>query len=55
MNEVAHKLENAENELSKFKSTEKIVQIDEQSKKLVEFLSNLETEKLKTDLDLRHL
>ncbi|MCB9211164.1 MAG: polysaccharide biosynthesis tyrosine autokinase [Ignavibacteriales bacterium] len=52
LKEVAHNLENAENDLSYFKSTEKIAQIDEQSKQLVTFLSNLESEKLKTDLSL---
>ncbi|MBK7107161.1 MAG: polysaccharide biosynthesis tyrosine autokinase [Ignavibacteriae bacterium] len=52
LKDVAHNLENAEQELSNFKSQEKIVQIDEQSKQLVEFLSNLESEKLKAELDL---
>ncbi|MFZ1290809.1 MAG: polysaccharide biosynthesis tyrosine autokinase [Melioribacteraceae bacterium] len=52
LKDVAHNLENAEGELSSFKSQEKIVQIDEQSKQLVEFLSNLESEKLNAELDL---
>jgi len=52
LNEVAENLAAADDSLSKFKSDEKIVQIDEQSKKIVEFLSNLETEKLNTDLEL---
>lgn len=49
---VSQNLENAEADLSYFKSKEKIIQIDEQSKQLVEFLSNLESEKLKTELEL---
>jgi capsular exopolysaccharide synthesis family protein len=52
LNEVALNLTIAENNLSNFKSSEKIAQIDEQSKKLVEFISNLESEKLKNDLEL---
>ena len=52
LQEVAKKLEDAENELSSYKSNEQIAQIDEQSKKIVEFLSNLESEKLKNDLEL---
>jgi tyrosine-protein kinase Etk/Wzc len=52
LNEVAKNLEAAEDSLSAYKATEQLVQIDEQSRKLVEFISNLESEKLKTDLDL---
>lgn len=52
LKEVSKKLADAENELSKYKSSEQIAQIDEQSKKTVEFLSNLENEKLKNDLEL---
>lgn len=52
LNEVAQNLATADDSLSIFKSDSKIVQIDEQSKKIVEFLSNLETEKLETDLEL---
>ena len=52
LNEVAKKLSNSENKLSDFKSTAKIAQIDEQSKTLVEFISNLESEKLKNALEL---
>ena len=52
LQEVASKLEAAENELSEFKSTEQIAEIDEQSKQVVEFLSNLENEKLSNDLEL---
>jgi len=52
LQEVAQNLENAENELSNYKSNEQIANIDEQSKKIIEFLSNLESEKLKNELDL---
>lgn len=52
LNEVSSKLSAAEDSLSKFKSNEKIVQIDEQSKSLVEFISNLESEKLANSLEL---
>lgn len=51
LNEVSAKLSAAEDNLSKFKSNEKIVQIDEQSKSLVEFISNLESEKLANSLE----
>lgn len=53
LKEVSENLKNSENELSLFKSKENIVQIDEQSKNMIGFLSNLESEKLKNDLDLR--
>ncbi len=52
LKDVSHNLENAESDLSYFKSKEKIIQIDEQSKQLIDFLSNLESEKLKTELEL---
>ena len=52
LQEVTRKLEAAENALSEYKSNEQIAEIDEQSKKVVEFLSNLENEKLKNDLEL---
>lgn len=52
LKEVAENLEIAQNELTNYKSREKLSQIDEQSKSLVGFISNLESEKLKTDLDL---
>ncbi len=52
LQEVSEKLSNAENELSYFKSQEQIVQIDEQSKKLIEFISNLESVKFENDLEL---
>jgi capsular exopolysaccharide synthesis family protein len=49
---IKEKLENAENELSKFKSDNQIVIMNESSKDIIEFLSNLESEKIKVDLDL---
>lgn len=49
---IKEKLENAENELSKFKSDNQIVIMNESSKDIIEFLSNLEGEKIKVDLDL---
>ena len=52
LKDVSQNLETSENELKSFKSREKIVQIDEQSKKLIEFLSNLESEKFKAELEL---
>ncbi len=52
LNKVAENLEVAEKNLSEYKSKEQIIQIDEQSKKIIEFLSNLENEKLKNDLEL---
>lgn len=51
LEDVAKNLEVAEKDLSDFKSKEKIIQIDEQSKSLVSFLSNLESEKLNTALE----
>ncbi len=52
LKEISLKLENAENELSYFKSKEKLISIDKRSKSIIEFLSRLEAEKLKTDLEL---
>jgi len=52
LKEISLKLDNAENELSFFKSSAKIATIDSRSKSLVDFLSTLEAEKLKTDLEL---
>lgn len=49
---IKEKLENAEHELSKFKSDNQIAIMDESSKNIIEFLSNLEGEKIKVDLDL---
>ncbi|MCB9211400.1 MAG: polysaccharide biosynthesis tyrosine autokinase [Ignavibacteriales bacterium] len=52
LQDISKKLQDAENELSTYKASEKIVQIDEQSRQMVEFLSNLESEKLNTELEL---
>jgi tyrosine-protein kinase Etk/Wzc len=52
LNDISKNLEDAEDTLSRYKTTEKIADIDEQSKNIVQFLSNLESEKLKTDLEL---
>ncbi len=52
LQDISAKLRKAENDLSEFKSTHKITTIDENSKDIVEFLSSLETEKVKTDLEL---
>ncbi|HEX2868551.1 MAG TPA: polysaccharide biosynthesis tyrosine autokinase [Ignavibacteriales bacterium] len=52
LNDVSEKLKNAERNLSEFKSAKKLTSIDENSKNLVDFLSSLEAEKIKTDLDL---
>ena len=49
---IKEKLENAENELSKFKSDNQIAIMDESSKDIIESLSNLEGQKIKVDLDL---
>ena len=53
LHEMSDKLKKAEDELSKFKSEKQIVAIDEKSKDLVLFLSNLESEEIKADLELR--
>lgn len=52
LNDVSDKLKNAERNLSEFKSSKSLTSIDENSKNLVDFLSNLEAEKIKTDLEL---
>ncbi len=52
LKEISLKLENAENELSYFKAKEKLISVDKRSKSIIDFLSRLETEKLKTDLEL---
>ncbi len=52
LKKISLKLENAENELSYFKSKEKLISVDKRSKSIIDFLSRLETEKLKTDLEL---
>ncbi len=45
-------LDDSENELSQFKSANKVVIIDENSKESIKVLSNLESEKTKTELEL---
>ncbi len=52
LQEVSKSLAEAEDSLSKFKSRENIAQMDEHSKKIIDFLSELESEKLKNDLEL---
>ncbi len=52
LNDVSKNLDAAEDSLSKFKRAEKIANITEQSKSIIQFLSNLESEKLKNDLEL---
>lgn len=50
--DVSRKLREAENELSDFKSQNRILQVDENSRKTLNFLTNLEAEKIKTELEL---
>ncbi|MGE5402457.1 MAG: GumC family protein, partial [Ignavibacteriales bacterium] len=52
LQDVSEKLKMAEGELSRFKASKQITSIDENSKNLVDFLSNLEAEKIKTNLEL---
>ena len=52
LKEVQKKLKNAENELTNYQSKEQLVSIDERSRNLIDFLSNLETEKFQTSLEL---
>lgn len=52
LHDVSEKLKDAENELSKFKSDKKITIMDESSRDLIRALSELEAEKVKTDLEL---
>jgi len=49
---ISQKLSQAEMELNKFKSEQKISKIDAGTAQKIKFLSELETEKVKTDLDL---
>ena len=49
---ITKKLKEAESKLHEFKSEHQIVSIDQNSKEAIQFLSNLETEKVKTDLEL---
>jgi succinoglycan biosynthesis transport protein ExoP len=50
--DIEQKLENSEIELSKFKSDNKIIIIDESSKEIINFLSGLEGEKIQVELEL---
>jgi len=52
LDETSEKLKKAEAELSEFKSKHRIMMIDETSKKNIDFLSNLEAEKNKINLEL---
>ncbi|MGH1362053.1 MAG: GumC family protein [Calditrichia bacterium] len=52
LEEINANLKAAEAELSGFRSKNQIVAIDETSRGTIEFLSNLESEKVKTDLQL---
>jgi capsular exopolysaccharide synthesis family protein len=50
LNEMKQKLKDAEDNLSRFKASGHITTIDQSSKDLVKFMTNLETEKVNTDL-----
>jgi capsular exopolysaccharide synthesis family protein len=52
LEDIKIKLENAENELSQFKRENQIAIMDESSRDVIQFLSNLENEKIKVDLSL---
>ena len=52
LDEVSANLRDAEAELSQFKSDNKIVMMDKNSEATVQFLSELEAEKVRTDLEL---
>ncbi len=52
LQDISKKLKKAEEELSLFKSQNKIIKMDDNSKNLVDFLSTLQAEKIKTDLEL---
>lgn len=51
LDNISTKLREAESKLHEFKSKNQIVSIDENSKEAIKFLSDLETEKVKTDLE----
>lgn len=55
LNEISEKLMNAEIELSQFKSETEIFDIDASSTEVVKFLGNLESEKIKVDIELVEL
>lgn len=52
LNEISEKLKESEGELASFKASGQIMSIDASSQELVGFLSNLEAEKLQSDLQL---
>ncbi len=52
LQDIEEKLQDVERELSQFKSDNQIVILEESSKDIIEFLSNLESEKLKVELEL---
>ncbi|MGD9898860.1 MAG: GumC family protein, partial [Calditrichaceae bacterium] len=52
LKETSQKLQAAEMALSDYKSEHQIVLMDQNSRDVIDFLSNLETEKIKTDLEL---
>jgi len=52
LDDIKAKLEKAENDLSSYKSENKIAIMDESSRDVLESLSNLESEKIKVDLSL---
>ncbi len=52
LDEITSKLEDAEKKLSDYKSSHKLMTIDASSQDLVQFISNLEAEKMKTQLEL---
>lgn len=52
LEEMQEKLKEAEDNLSAFKSSGQITTIDQSSQELVQFLSQLETEKVNTDLQM---
>lgn len=52
LQDISVKLDSTEKQLSQFKSRSKITNLDENSSQIIESLSNLELEKIKTDLEL---
>ena len=52
LNEISKKLQKAEDDLSNYQSINRITKIDRSSDEMVRFLSNLEAERINTDLKL---
>jgi capsular exopolysaccharide synthesis family protein len=52
LNDIQQKLEEAELKLSNYKSANQIVMLDESSREIITFLSNLESEKVQVNLEL---